>query len=148
MASPQTTNSAVEAIWRIESARLIAAIARIVRDVGMAEDLAQEALVAALEQWPSAGVPDNPAAWLMATAKHRAIDRIRRSEVRRRKEEEIGRDLELRQETDVGVDLAAAMDEFIEDDLLRLIFICCLQVLATEARLTLTLRLVVGLTSD
>jgi RNA polymerase sigma factor (sigma-70 family) len=148
MADPDATHRAVDAIWRIESARLIAALARLVRDLGVAEDLAQEALVAALEQWPTAGVPDNPGAWLMATARHRAIDRIRRSEVQQRKEEEMQRDLEMRRELDETSDFAAAIDEFIEDDLLRLIFICCHPVLATEARVALTLRLVGGLTSD
>jgi RNA polymerase sigma-70 factor (ECF subfamily) len=135
----------VEAVWRIESARLIAGIARLVRDVGLAEDLAQEALVAALEQWPESGVPDNPGAWLMATAKHRGIDRLRRAEVHQRKTEELGRHAELRAQ--VGGDLAAAADDPFDDDLLRLIFTACHPVLSTDARVALTLRLVCGLTT-
>ena len=135
----------VEAVWRIESARLIAGIARVVRDVGLAEDLAQEALVAALEQWPESGVPDNPGAWLMATAKHRGIDRLRRAEVHRRKTEELGRDAEPRA-ADAG-DLAAAADDPFDDDLLRLIFTACHPVLSIEARVALTLRLLCGLTT-
>ena len=130
----------IEAVWRIESARLIAGLARLVRDVGLAEDLAQEALVAALEQWPEAGVPDNPGAWLMATAKHRAIDRLRRADVHRRKTEELGRDMELRGEADVP-DLAAEAADPFDDDLLRLIFTTCHPVLSTDARVALTLRL-------
>src|SRR5215207_261352 len=128
----------------IEAVRLIAGLARIVRDVGLAEDLAQEALVAALEQWPESGVPDNPGAWLMATAKHRAIDRLRHAKMAERKHEELGRELELRQEP---ADIDAAIDEQIEDDLLRLVFICCHPVLSTEARVALTLRLLGGLTT-
>ena len=135
----------VEAVWRIESARLIAGIARVVRDVGLAEDLAQEALVAALEQWPESGVPDNPGAWLMATAKHRGIDRLRRAEVHQRKTEELGRDAELRSSADD--DLAAAADDPFDDDLLRLIFTACHPVLSTDARVALTLRLLCGLTT-
>src|SRR4051812_37525186 len=131
MASPAGIHRTIDAVWRMESAKLIAGLTRIVRDVGRAEELAQDALVAALEQWPESGVPDNPGAWLMATAKHRAIDSIRRSEVLARKHEEIGRDLELRQHDQP--DLNASIDEFIEDDLLRLAFICCHPVLATEA---------------
>jgi RNA polymerase sigma-70 factor, ECF subfamily len=135
----------VEAVWQIESARLIAGIARLVRDVGLAEDLAQEALVAALEQWPESGVPDNPGAWLMATAKHRGIDRLRRAEVQQRKSEELARDAELcSQQTE---DLAAAVDDPFDDDLLRLIFTACHPVLSTEARVALTLRLLCGLTT-
>src|SRR3954447_7855026 len=111
----------IDAVWRIESARLIAGLARYVRDVGLAEDLAQEALVAALEQWPQSGVPDNPGAWLMATAKHRAVDRLRRADVDKRKMEELGRALQLRGEADVA-DLAAEVDDPFDDDVLRLIF--------------------------
>jgi RNA polymerase sigma-70 factor, ECF subfamily len=135
----------IEAVWRIESARLIAGIARLVRDVALAEDLAQEALVAALEQWPESGVPDNPGAWLMATAKHRGIDRLRRAEVHQRKTEELGRAAALRWPADD--DLAAAADDPFEDDLLRLIFTACHPVLSTEARVALTLRLLCGLTT-
>ena len=135
----------VEAVWRIESARLIAGIARLVRDVALAEDLAQEALVAALEQWPESGVPDNPGAWLMATAKHRGIDRLRRAEVHQRKTEELRRDAELRSPGDD--DFAAAADDPFDDDLLRLIFTACHPVLATDARVALTLRLLCGLTT-
>jgi RNA polymerase sigma factor (sigma-70 family) len=136
----------IEAVWRIESARLIAGLARLVRDVALAEDLAQEALVAALEQWPESGVPDNPGAWLMATAKHRAIDRLRRAEVHQRKTEELGRDAELRLRADD--DLAAAADDPFDDDLLRLIFTACHPVLSTDARVALTLRLLCGLTTS
>jgi RNA polymerase sigma-70 factor (ECF subfamily) len=136
----------IDAVWRIESARLIAGLARFVRDVGLAEDLAQEALVAALEQWPEAGVPDNPGAWLMATAKHRAIDRLRRADVHRRKTEELWRDMELRGEADAP-DLAAEAADPFDDDLLRLIFTACHPVLSVEARVALTLRLLAGLTT-
>ena len=135
----------VEAVWRIESARLIAGTARLVRDVGLAEDLAQEALVAALEQWPESGVPDNPGAWLVATAKHRGIDRLRRAEVDQRKTEELGRHAELR--TREPRDLAAAVDDLFDDDLLRLILTACHPVLSTDARVALTLRLLCGLTT-
>jgi RNA polymerase sigma factor (sigma-70 family) len=136
----------IDAVWRIESARLIAGLARFVRDVGLAEDLAQEALVAALEQWPEAGVPENPGAWLMATAKHRAIDRLRRADVHRRKTEELGRDMELRGDADAP-DLAAEAADPFDDDLLRLIFTACHPVLSVEARVALTLRLLAGLTT-
>ena len=136
----------IEAVWRIESARLIAGIARLVRDVALAEDLAQEALVAALEQWPGSGVPDNPGAWLMATAKHRGIDRLRRAEVHQRKTEELGRDAQLRSLVDQE-DLAAAADDPFDDDLLRLIFTACHPVLSPDARVALTLRLLCGLTT-
>jgi len=136
----------IEAVWRIESARLIAGIAHLVRDVPLAEDLAQEALVAALEQWPESGVPDNPGAWLMATAKHRGIDRLRRAEVHQRKTEELGRNAELRPPADD--DLAAAADDPFDDDLLRLIFTACHPVLSTDARVALTLRLLCGLTTS
>ena len=154
------THGAIDAVWRIESAKLIAGLTRIVRDVGIAEDLAQEALVAALEQWPQSGVPDNPGAWLMATAKHRAIDLLRRRTLLDRKHEEVGRELEIRQQT--TPDLEAALDATLEaegsirtktqpdddDDLLRLVFIACHPVLSTEARVALTLRLLGGLTTD
>ena len=140
-------NRTIDAVWRIESARLIAGLARIVRDVGLAEDLAQEALVAALEQWPESGVPDNPGAWLMATAKHRAIDRIRRAEVLERKTRELERQLEVQGGGTEQPDLAAAIDDTFEDDLLRLVFTTCHPVLSTEARVALTLRLLGGLTT-
>jgi len=137
---------AIEAVWRIESARLIAGLARIVRDVGLAEDLAQDALVAALEQWPESGVPDNPGAWLMATAKHRAIDGLRRGKMLDRKHQELGTELDARQESPEE-DLHAALDDSVGDDLLRLIFTACHPVLSTEARTALTLRLLGGLTT-
>jgi len=140
-------NRTIEAVWRIESAKLIAGIARIVHDVGVAEDLAQDALVAALEQWPKAGVPDNPGAWLMATAKHRAIDQLRRSTLVQRKHEQLVPELEAQQERAVP-DLDAAIDDHVGDDLLRLVFISCHPVLSTEARVALTLRLLGGLTTD
>jgi len=144
--SEQDARRAIDAVWRIEAARLIAALARIVGDVGIAEDLAQDALVAALEQWPGSGVPDNPGAWLMATAKNRAIDRLRRSEMAARKEKELGQEVELRGRL-AERDLAAAADDEIEDDLLSLIFTACHPVLTTEARVALTLRLVGSLTT-
>jgi len=140
-------NRTIEAVWRIESAKLIAGIARIVHDVGVAEDLAQDALVAALEQWPKSGVPDNPGAWLMATAKHRAIDQLRRSTLVQRKHEQLVPELEAQQERAVP-DLDAAIDDHVGDDLLRLVFISCHPVLSTEARVALTLRLLGGLTTD
>jgi len=144
--SERDARRAIDAVWRIESARLIAALARMTGDVGLAEDLAQDALVAALEQWPRAGVPDKPGAWLMATAKNRAIDRLRRGEMAARKEQELGREAELRAR--VGErDLAAAADDDVEDDLLSLIFTACHPVLPTEARVALTLRLVGSLTT-
>jgi RNA polymerase sigma factor (sigma-70 family) len=133
----------IDAVWRIESARLIAGLTRIVRDVGVAEDLAQDALVAALEKWPEGGVPDNPGAWLMATAKNRAIDTLRKNALHERKHEEIGRDVDT-----VEPDLVTALDDEIGDDLLRLVFIACHPVLSTEARVALTLRLLGGLTTD
>ena len=136
----------VDGVWRIESARLIAGVARVVRDVGLAEDLAQEAFVAALEQWPESGVPDNPGAWLMATAKHRAIDRLRRAGVHDRKTQELAREIERRCEHE-NPDLAAAIDDPFDDDLLRLIFTACHPVLTTDARVALTLRLLGGLTT-
>ena len=139
-------NRTIETVWRIESARLIAGLARVVRDVGLAEDLAQEALVAALEQWPRSGVPDNPGAWLMATGKHRAIDRLRRAAVQERKTQELGHEIELRGELE-RPDLEAAIDDPFDDDLLRLIFTTCHPVLSTDARVALTLRLLGGLTT-
>jgi RNA polymerase sigma-70 factor, ECF subfamily len=142
-----TTHRAIEAIWRIESARLIAALARIVRDVGLAEELAQDALVAALEQWPESGVPDRPGAWLMATAKHRAIDLLRRGKRLERKHEELGHELAAKLEL-AESDLVAAIDDPVGDDLLRLVFISCHPVLSTEARVALTLRLLSGLTTE
>jgi RNA polymerase sigma-70 factor, ECF subfamily len=141
------THRTIDAVWRIESAKLIAGIARIVRDVGVAEDLAQDALVAALEQWPSSGIPDNPGAWLMATAKHRAIDQLRRNTLHERKHAQIGHELEAQQEMAVP-DLDAAIDNHVGDDLLRLVFISCHPVLSTEAQVALTLRLLGGLTTD
>ncbi len=136
----------IDAVWRIESARLIAGLTRIVRDVGLAEDLAQDALVAALERWPATGVPDKPGAWLMATAKHRAIDVLRRGQMLDRKHVEVVHDLEALQEN--GPDLDAAIDDPVGDDLLRLVFISCHPVLSREARVALTLRLLGGLTTD
>lgn len=141
------THRAIEAVWRIESARIIAGLTRIVRDVGLAEELAQDALLAALEQWPASGVPDNPGAWLMATAKHRAIDLWRRNKLLERKHQEFGRELQAQQEMAVP-DFDAAIDDNIGDDLLRLVFISCHPVLASEARVALTLRLLGGLTTD
>jgi RNA polymerase sigma factor (sigma-70 family) len=134
----------IDAIWRIESTRLIAGLARIVRDVGLAEDLAQEAFVAALEQWPESGIPERPGAWLMATAKHRAIDRLRRASLHERKTAELLRELERSGASDLA-DPAAG--DFIEDDLLRLIFTTCHPVLSADARVALTLRLLGGLTT-
>jgi RNA polymerase sigma factor (sigma-70 family) len=141
------THEAIDAVWRIESAKLIAGLARMTRDVGLAEDLAQDALVAALESWPETGVPDKPGAWLMATAKHRAVDRMRRAKTLARKTEEIGRDLEIEQEL-TGADIDAAIDDEVGDDLLSLIFTACHPVLSAEARVALTLRLLGGLTTD
>jgi len=140
-------NRAIDAVWRIESPRLIAGLARITGDVGLAEDLAQDALVAALERWPQTGVPDNPGAWLMATAKHRAIDMHRRSKRIERKHEQIGHELDAQQEMSVS-DLDTALDDDIGDDLLRLMFTACHPVLSQEARVALTLRLLGGLTTD
>jgi RNA polymerase sigma-70 factor (ECF subfamily) len=141
------THRAIDAVWRIESARLIAGLARIVRDVGLAEELAQDALVAALEQWPESGVPRNPGAWLMGTAKHRAIDLLRRSKRLEQKHEQLGREIAAQQEMDES-DLDAAIDDDVGDDLLRLMFVSCHPVLSTEARVALTLRLLGGLTTD
>ena len=141
------THAAIDAVWRIESPRLIAGLARITRDIGAAEDLAHDALVAALEQWPTEGVPSNPGAWLMAAAKHRAIDLVRRRSLLDRKHSELGRELEEKQEKSVP-DYASALDDDIGDDLLRLIFTSCHPVLSTEAQLALTLRLIGGLTTN
>jgi len=141
------THRTIEAVWRIESARLIAGLARMLRDVGLAEELAQDALVTALERWPETGVPDNPGAWLMATAKRRAVDRLRRHKLMTRKHEELGRELEI-EPAMAAPDLDAALDDHIGDDLLGLIFTACHPVLSTEARAALTLRLIGGLTTD
>ena len=141
------THQAIDAVWRIESPKLIAGLARIVRDIGVAEDLAHDALVAALEQWPESGVPNNPGAWLMATGKHRAIDYFRRNKRVEQKHVELGHQLEAEQERAVP-DLDAALDDDIGDDLLRLVFTACHPVLSTEARVALTLRMVGGLTTD
>ena len=144
--SPTATHRAIHAVWRIESPRLIAGLARLVRDVGVAEELAQDALVTALERWPESGVPDNPGAWLMATAKRRAIDTLRRRKLLERKHEELGVELtELEQRTP---DLDAALDDDVGDDLLRLVFTACHPLLSTEARVALTLRLLGGLTTE
>ncbi len=141
------THRAIDAVWRIESARIIAGLTRIVRDVGLAEELAQDALVAALDQWPKSGIPDNPGAWIMATAKHRAIDIFRRNKLLERKHEELGRELQAQQEMAVP-NFDAALDDDIGDDLLRLVFVSCHPVLSTEARVALTLRLLGGLTTQ
>ena len=146
MPSTAETHRAIEAVWRIESAKVIAALARLVHDVGLAEDLAQDALLAALEQWPESGVPNNPGAWLMATAKRRAIDALRRGSMAQRKHEVLGHELEAKQ--DQAPDFDASLDDDIGDDLLRLIFTACHPVLSTEARLALTLRLLGGLTTQ
>jgi RNA polymerase sigma factor (sigma-70 family) len=138
---------AIDAVWRIESPRLIAGLARMVRDVSLAEDLAQDALVAALERWPESGIPDNPGAWLMAAAKHRAIDTFRRTKLLERKHEELGREVDARQEAAVA-NLESAIDDHVGDDLLRLVFVACHPVLTAEARVALTLRLLGGLTTD
>ena len=141
------THRAIDAVWRIESARLIAGLARMVRDVGLAEDLAHDALVVALERWPESGVPENPGAWLMATAKRRAIDLLRRKTLLERKHEELGREIDARREIAV-TDLEEGIDDDIGDDLLRLVFTSCHPVLSTEARVALTLRLLGGLTTE
>jgi RNA polymerase sigma factor (sigma-70 family) len=140
------THRTIDAVWRIEAPRLIAALARLVRDVGLAEELAQDALLAALEQWPRSGVPDNPGAWLVTTAKRRGIDRLRRQKLERRTQEELARGLAAHEQD--GPDLDAALDDDIGDDLLRLVFTTCHPVLSTEARTALTLRLLGGLTTD
>src|SRR5256712_6720005 len=144
---PNTAAEAIDAVWRIESARLIAGLARLVGDVGIAEDLAQDALVIALEQWPTTGVPENPGAWLMATAKHRAIDLLRRRKMQDQKHAHVARELEARQ-VSPEPDLAAAIDDDVGDDLLSLIFTACHPVLSTEARVALTLRLLGGLSTE
>ena len=147
MTGPDTdTHRAIDAVWRIESPKLIAALTRMVRDIGVAEDLAHDALVAALEQWPREGIPRNPGAWLMAAAKHRAIDFFRRSRMQDGKHAELGRDLQNTQNQ--APDFDAALDDEVGDDLLRLIFIACHPVLSMEARAALTLRLLGGLTTD
>src|ERR1700676_2465204 len=138
---------AIDAVWRIESPRLIAGLARMVRDVSLAEDLAQDTLVAALERWPESGIPDNPGAWLMAAAKHRAIDTFRRTKLLERKHEELGREADARQEAAVAA-LESAIADHGGDDLLRLVFVACHPVLTAEARVALTLRLLGGLTTD
>ena len=148
--SPRETASteahrAIEAVWRIESARLIAGLARIVGDIGTAEELAQDALVAALEQWPTSGVPEQPGAWLMGTAKHRAIDLVRRRQTLERKHEEIGREVERAQD---GIHVDAAIDDDVGDDLLGLIFMACHPLLSKDARVALTLRVLGGLTTE
>ncbi len=140
------THRAIDAVWRIESPRLIAGLARIVRDIGFAEDLAQDALVAALEQWPKSGVPENPGAWLMAVAKHRAVDSFRRSARLECRHEELGRELSIQEAA--MPDFDSALDDDVGDDLLRLVFVSCHPVLPTEARAALTLRLLGGLTTD
>src|SRR5690242_12324527 len=139
-----TAPEVVSRIWRTEAARLVAGLTRMTKDLGLAEDLAQDALVAALEQWPESGIPSNPGAWLMATAKRRAIDQIRRKETFGRKLAELGHELE----TSAEPDLDAALDDEIGDDLLRLIFVACHPILSTESRVALTLRLLGGLTTD
>ena len=157
---PSDIHSAIDAVWRIESAKLIAGLTRIVRDVGVAEDLAQEALLVALEEWPCSGVPENPGAWLMSTAKHRAIDQLRRRSMLDRKHEELGREVAVREmevpdlegaldaTLDAGSGARIATQPDTDDDLLRLVFMTCHPVLSTEGRLALTLRLLGGLTTD
>lgn len=144
---PPDTHRAIHAVWRLESARLIAGLTRFVRDLGIAEELAQDALVAALEQWPTAGVPNNPGAWLMTTAKHRAIDHLRRVERHGRKHVELGHAIDARQDSPAAV-LDAALDDDVGDDLLRLVFTSCHPALSSEARVALTLRLLGGLTTQ
>jgi len=141
------THRAIDAIWRIDSPRLIAGLARMVRDVGLAEELAQDALVAALEQWPVSGVPDKPGAWLMATAKHRALDYLRRNKLLQRKHEELGREKDSEQQAAVA-DFELSLDDDVGDDLLRLMFTSCHPILSSEARVALTLRLLGGLTTE
>jgi RNA polymerase sigma factor (sigma-70 family) len=146
--SSTETHRAIDAVWRIESGRIIAGLTRIVRDVGVAEELAQEAMVVALEKWPESGIPDNPGAWLMATAKHRAIDFFRRNKLLERKHEELGRELKTQQEAAMAAFDIPDKNEDFGDDLLRLIFISCHPVLSTDARVALTLRLLGGLTTQ
>lgn len=145
--NPQQIRRTVDAVWRMESAKLIASLARMLHDVGLAEELAQDALVTALEQWPQTGVPDNPGAWLMTTAKHRAIDRLRRHQLQHRKHEELGYEIELHQQVHEE-DILDALDDPIGDDMLRLVFTACHPVLSQDARVALTLRLLGGLTTD
>jgi RNA polymerase sigma factor (sigma-70 family) len=139
-------NGAVEAIWRIESPKVIAGVAHMVHDIGLAEEVAQDAFVAALQQWPVSGIPERPGAWLMGTAKHHAIDMLRRNQNLARKQEELGRQLEV--ESSAAADFDATIEDDIEDDLLRLIFTACHPVLSADARVTLTLRLLGGLTTE
>lgn len=149
-AAAAATHQAIEAVWRIESAKVIAHVARLVRDVGLAEELAQDAFVTALERWPETGVPDNPGAWLMTTAKHRALDKLRQDALHARKHEELGHDLDALEShvvPDFVDTLDAARADDIGDDLLRLVFTACHPVLSTDARVTLTLRLIGGLTT-
>jgi RNA polymerase sigma factor (sigma-70 family) len=141
------THRAIQAVWRIESPRIIGALTRMVRDLGMAEDLAQDALMAALERWPRDGVPDQPGAWLMATAKRRAIDVLRRGKMLDRRHAELEKEIEF-QSRALELDLDAAIDDDIGDDLLRLIFTCCHPVMPSESRVALTLRLLGGLTTE
>ncbi len=148
MVTTSETHRSIDAVWRIESARLIAGLARIVGDVGLAEELAQDALVAALEQWPVSGVPDKPGAWLMGTAKHRAIDLLRRRKTLERKHEQLGHELLGSQQEIAEKEFEAATEDDMGDDLLRLIFVACHPVLSTEARVALTLRLLGGLTTE
>ncbi len=142
------THRTIEVIWRIESAKVIAGLARLVRDVGLAEELAQDALVAALEQWPVQGVPDKPGAWLMTTAKHRAVDLIRRKMLHARKEEELAREIEAQLQDAAPPEPGSTIDDAVGDDLLRLVFIACHPILSTDARVALTLRLIGGLTTE
>ena len=144
--SEAATRGAIEAVWRIESARLLGGLVRVVRDVGLAEDLAQEALITALERWPETGIPENPGAWLMATAKNRAIDQLRRKQMLDRTHEDIATDAIAR--PPVRPDLETAIDENVGDDLLRLVLVACHPVLSTDARVSLTLRLLGGLTTE
>lgn len=144
--TPMDAHRTIDAVWRIESARVIASLTHLVHDVGLAEELAQDALVTALEQWPRTGSPDNPGAWLMATAKNRALDQLRRRKMLARKHEALSSELEMEQELSGGR-LEASADDAIGDDLLRLIFIACHPLLSTEARTALTLKLLAGLTT-
>lgn len=151
MAAPDPTRDTIQAVWRIESAKIIGALARLLRDVGVAEEVAQDALVAALEQWPRDGVPDNPAAWLMATAKHRALDHLRRRQMHAEKEGQIAHEIDTRHAiaaADFAEAVDAALDDEVGDDPLRLMFVACHPVLSPEARVALTLRLLGGLSTD
>ena len=148
IADAHKVHNTISAVWRMESAKIIASVARMVRDVGLAEELAQDALVTALERWPSQGLPDNPAAWLMAAAKHRAIDRLRHFQMQESKHEELGYEMELRQQMAPTTEELVESKDDIGDDLLRLVFTACHPVLSTEARVALTLRLLGGLTTD